>query len=100
MNIIITNRARTNIDNIYNYIARDSITYANKTINNIYSIIQELKFFPYLGRYVPEISNKYYRERIYKNYRIIYRISENSNTIYILFLYHVKQDFKSFYNLF
>lgn len=30
--------------------------------------------FPYAGRAVPEFNNSRYREKIYKNYRIIYRI--------------------------
>lgn len=37
------------------------------------------------------------RELIYKNYRIIYEVQENSKIIYIHFIIHVKRNFKSFY---
>ena len=98
MRLIISNNVRDDITQIYNYIAKDSTKYANQTINNIYSCISKLEFSPYLGRYVPELANKQYRELIYKNYRIFYEVSEEEDTVYIHFIVHNKRDFKSFYN--
>jgi len=95
MKLIIYDEVRDNIIDIYKYIARNSIKYAQITANNIYSSIFELKNSPYLGRYVPEIEDKRYLEIFYKNYRIVYEISQN--TIYILFVVHAKRDFNSFY---
>jgi len=98
MRVIISEEVRKDITEIYNYIAKDSIKYANETANNIYFRIFELEKSPYLGRYIPEILNKRYRELIYKSYRIVYIISERQNIIYIHFVIHCKRDFKSFFN--
>ena len=100
MKLIISNDIRDDITEIYNYIAKDSLKYALETANNIYSRIAELENSPYLGRYVPEFSDKQYRELLYKNYRIVYDISEETNIIYIHFLIHGKRDFTSFYKFF
>lgn len=98
MQIIISNRAKSNIDEIYMYIAKNSIKYANITINNISNDIDRLKYSPYLGRYVPEIDDKRYQEIIYKSYRIIYEIFEETNVIYIHFVLHGRRNLKSFFN--
>lgn len=98
MRIIISNEVRNDITEIYEYIARDSLKYANETIKNIYSRITELENSPYLGRYIPELLDKKYRELLYKNYRIVYSVLEEKNIIYIYFVIHSKRDFKSFYN--
>lgn len=97
MNLIISNQVKNDITEIYKYVAKDSLKYANETANNIYSRIAELEISPYLGRYVPEISNKQYRELLYKSYRIVYSIFEEKNIIYIHFVIHGKRNLKSFY---
>ena len=67
MKINIPKRVRNSIQEIHDYIARDSIMYAEITVKNIYSKIYELKASQYLGRYVPELEDKNYLEIIYKN---------------------------------
>lgn len=96
MQVLMSNEAHEDIDSIFEYISRDSVKYANETSENIYSRIYELENAPYLGRFVPELSDKHFRELIYKSYRIVYDISEDSNTIYIHFVVHGKRNFKSF----
>ena len=83
MQIFMSNEAHEDIDSIFEYISHDSIKYANETSENIYSRIYELEKAPYLGRYVPELPDKHLRELIYKKYRIVYDISEDSKTVYI-----------------
>ena len=97
MQVLMSNEAHEDIDSIYEYISRDSVKYANETSENIYSRIYELESSPYLGRYVPELSDKFLREIIYKSYRIVYDVSEVSSTVYIHFVVHGKRNFKSFY---
>lgn len=96
--LIISSQAKEDITQIYKYIVNNSIRYANKTSNNIYSLIYRLEDSPYLGRYVPEVKDKRLREVLYKSYRIVYTISEENNTVYIHFVLHSKRDFKSFYD--
>ena len=97
MQILMSNEAHQDIDSIFEYISRDSIKYANETSENIYSCISNLENAPYLGRYVPELSTKHFRELIYKSYRIIYDVSKDLSTVYIHFVVHDNRDFESFY---
>jgi len=96
--VSISHKAYENINSIYEYIANDSPKYAEKTSDNIYSLIYRLEQFLNLGRYVPEVKDKRLREILYKSYRIVYTISEETNTIYIHFVVHGKRDFTLFYN--
>lgn len=97
MKVIMSNMARMNIKEIFYYIYNDSPKYAKETTNNIRKIIDRLKYSPYLGRYVPEIDDKRYREIIYKSYRIVYEIFEEINVIHIHFVLHGKRNLKSFF---
>lgn len=98
MKIILLNKAKQNINSIFEYIAEDSLKYAIETDSNIRLTIHKLRTFPYIGGYVPELPDKNFRELLYKNYRIIYNVSEESSTVYIHFIVHGKRNFKSFYN--
>lgn len=98
MTLILSKNVKNDIKKIYNYIAKDSLKYAKETSNNIYYLISKLEFSPYLGRYVPELTDKRYRELLYKSYRIIYSVYEDINIIYIHFIIHSKRNLESFYN--
>lgn len=98
MKLIVYEYAQDNLNKIYDYIAKDSIKYANETIDNIYLRISNLAYFPYIGRHIPEMNNKYYRELLYKSYRIFYEVSEKLGIIYIHAVIHGKRNFKSFHN--
>ena len=71
---------------ISDYIMKDSMFYASKTAKDIQEKVQDLPFFPFMGRMVPEINEYYVRELIYKLYRIIYQIFKNK--IYIIRIIH------------
>ena len=74
---------------ITDYIAQDKPSAAEKWINNVFSKVEQLKSSPEIGRIVPEINNPQFREIIYGNYRIIYRIEKKQ--ISILTIRHGKQ---------
>lgn len=69
-----TNPALVDLKEIYEFIKRDSKSYAQHFINKIYDKVQYLKDFPKMGRVVPERNDPNLREIIFQNYRIIYRI--------------------------
>ena len=72
----------------------------NAILNNeqkIYDAIYDLQDSPYIGRFVPDLSDKQYRERICEKYRIIYYVSETNNTIYVRYIYFIKQALNSFF---
>lgn len=97
MKILISNEAQKDLEEIFEYISYDSVIYANETLEKIYVRIYELNKNPYLGKVVLEIKFMQLRELIYKSYRIVYEVQENSKIIYIHFIIHVKRNFKSFY---
>ncbi len=70
-------RAASNFEDICNYIAKDSEFYATLFAKKITAIIKAIPKFPQAGRIVPEYKDTNLREKIYENYRIVYRINED-----------------------
>jgi toxin ParE1/3/4 len=71
-----TNHALEELDDIANYISKDSPKYAQIIVKQIYEMVSHLKQFPKLGRKVPEYGDPELREILYKTYRIIYLIKK------------------------
>lgn len=85
VNIELKLNAKEDMNQIEEYISRDSIYYANKTIEEIVEKIKYLSMFPYMGRKIPEYNNINLREIIYKSYRILYKVN---SSVYILNVIH------------
>ena len=86
--------AKSDLKNIFDYIAFDSKYYAKKTISEIRDETQILKQFPLIGRVIPEIGNENFREIIYGNYRIMYKLVTKER-IDLLTIFHSSRNFKS-----
>jgi len=56
------------------YIALDKQSAAEKWVNDVFDRTDLLSSQPEIGREVPELSGSNYREVIFGNYRIIYKI--------------------------
>ena len=89
MKIIWSPLAVDRASEIAEYIARDKPSAADKWINTVFSKVGQLESSPEVSRVVPEIGNEQFRELIYGNYRIIYRIEKKQ--ISILTIRHGKQ---------
>ena len=89
MKIIWSPLAIDRASEIAEYIASDKPSAANKWITKVFSKVDQLESSPEIGRVVPEIGNEQFRELIYGNYRIIYRIEKNQ--VLILTIRHGKQ---------
>jgi plasmid stabilization system protein ParE len=89
MNIVWSPLAVNRASEIAGYIAQDKPSAAEKWIKTVFSKVEQLKSSPEIGRAVPEIRNNQFREIIYGNYRIIYRIE--TEQISILTIRHGKQ---------
>lgn len=74
---------------IYNYIAKDSVYYAKRVVNDIVEKSDYLASFPNLGRKVEEIDDDNLREVIVYSYRMIYRVVEDG--VNILAIVHCKR---------
>ena len=88
MKIITEKHAQQELIQIKWYIAQDSEFYANKTVNEINKRIENLLFFPEMGKVINEKRN--IRQIIYKSYKILYKF--DSENIYILHIIHHSRD--------
>lgn len=68
-------RAASNFEDICNYIVKDSEFYAAVFVKRVNIIVKDIPQFPRAGRVVPEYGDENLREKIYDNYRIVYRIT-------------------------
>ncbi len=89
--IVWTTRAQRDLRKIHDYIAADSVRYAQVQIESIQSAALNLSEFPSLGRRVPEFPELPYREIIVGNYRVIYRYEEQRNLVLIMSVVHGRQ---------
>jgi toxin ParE1/3/4 len=81
------------LESITNYISKDSSYFAKLIISNIIDVVDQLVFYPELGRVVPEINKPEIREIIFGNYRIIYRYQ--NSLVEIVTIYHSSRMFNS-----
>ncbi|MBD8497251.1 type II toxin-antitoxin system RelE/ParE family toxin [Paenibacillus arenosi] len=68
-------RSLSDLELIYEYIKLDSEENASYFIKQLITSTIDITEFPFSGRMVAEFKENRIREKIYKNYRIIYRIS-------------------------
>ncbi|MCF6269918.1 MAG: type II toxin-antitoxin system RelE/ParE family toxin [Melioribacteraceae bacterium] len=90
--IVWTDRSVADLDDIAEYIAKDSIKYASLTIKKIFDQTLILENQPLIGRIVPELNDKKFRELIIGNYRVIYEYDRLS--VNILTVHHSKRDLR------
>ncbi len=90
-----TEKASNNLQTIHAYIVRDSKTYATRFIKSLIKATAKLEMAPRCGRIVPELENYKFREVIYQNYRIVYRIIEDAEDIEILAVVHGAREIKT-----
>ena len=69
------------LEDIENYIARDSPKIARNFVNQVFERIEVLHNFPKIGRKVPEFDDDDIRELILGKYRIVYRIESEERII-------------------
>ena len=80
--LIISPQAIDDLNEVSDYIALDSEYYARIFTAKIVKVIEEIPIYPKRGRKVPEYNNENIRERIYHEYRIVYKL--DSDTIEIV----------------
>jgi toxin ParE1/3/4 len=75
--LIWSPRSLQDLDNACEYIARESPRYAYLFAERIVRFIETISNQPLLGAVVPEYNLQDLRERLFQNYRIVYRVSED-----------------------
>ncbi len=91
MEIIWTKQALSKLNKFIDYIARDDAATAEKWGMDLIEKTDQLIEHPESGRIVPEYNDPSLRELVFGNYRLIYRIRKDENTIYIQTVWHVRQ---------
>ncbi|MDP2983810.1 MAG: type II toxin-antitoxin system RelE/ParE family toxin [Candidatus Latescibacter sp.] len=87
--VVWTNPAWDDVEEIADYIARDSAYYAAAFIEEMKETAISLSGFAERGQVVPEFSEESIRELLVRSYRLIYKISENR--VSILAIIHCAQ---------
>ena len=83
--------AQANLQELYDYISKDSPQNAERFITRLFDAIDYLADQPKLGRHVPEADNCVdMRELIFHNYRIIYHLQ--AEYVYIVNVIHGSRD--------
>ncbi len=88
--VVWTMPALDDLNDIVEYISRDSRVYAERFATRVLEAARRLEDFPYSGRLVPEFKEENIREVIYGSYRIIYIV--RGNTSYITAVIHGSRD--------
>ena len=66
--------AVADLQDIQEYISKDSVFYANKFVDDAFAATEMLEIFPEIGRVVPELGIEMVREIFHGSYRIIYEL--------------------------
>jgi len=85
-------RALNDLNEIGDYISKDSILYAKNTINGIINSVKILKQFPKSGKVMPELMQDDIREISKGNYRIIYKLKD-ADIVEIITVHHTSKYF-------
>jgi len=86
--ILWSERARRDLLEIGDFIARDKPQAAAAWVGRILDAVQRTALFPTSGRVVPEIDRSNIREVVLENYRIVYQLGETGITILTVFESH------------
>jgi len=92
--IIRTEPALDDLDEIAEYIALDKPSAAQNLVRNIFDRVDRLIDAPDSGRKVPELSPSKYKEVIVGPCRIFHRFSED--TVYILHVMRVESELQRY----
>jgi toxin ParE1/3/4 len=80
------------LQEIYEFIARDSPRYVQLTVERITGIAGRLAGFPQLGQVLPEFPHLAYRQMVVGVYRLIYREVPGQNRIIVMGVIHSSRD--------
>jgi toxin ParE1/3/4 len=92
-----TKTALTDLEEIGDYIAKDSVRYAELTVSKLFELPNILEKNPRAGKVVPELNNESIRQLVRGSYRIIYHLVDE-NQIEILTVHRSSRLLGNTYN--
>ena len=75
--VVWTDTAIKDLEDIGDYIAKDSVRYAEITVSKLFEAVDILEAYPRAGLIVPEFETEAIRQIIKGNYRIVYQIIDD-----------------------
>ncbi len=75
--VVWTDSAIQDLNDIGDYIARDSQRYAELTVEKLFYSVDILEHYPRAGKMVPEFEDDNIRELIHGSFRIIYHLVDD-----------------------
>jgi len=94
MEIVWTETGLDTLEEISDYIGEDSPINADRFIKEIYGKADLLAGSPRIGHTPPEIEKSDILQILHGEYKILYRIDIDTDTVSILAVIHGKRDFK------
>jgi len=92
-----TKTALSDLEEIGDYIAKDSVRYAELTVSKLFESPNILEKNPRAGKVVPELNNESIRQLVRGSYRIIYHLVDE-NQIEILTVHRSSKLLGNTYN--
>jgi len=97
-NVVIMSLAEKDINEIFSYIANESIENANKVLEDFYKVFENLELYPFMFKEINKIlvNKKDYRLIQVDNYLFFYKI--NTKNVYIMRIIHSKRNYNFLLN--
>lgn len=92
--IIWTESALADSNDIAEYIALENIAAAKQLVQSLFTKVERLSLFPESGRIPAELSHLKYREVVASPCRVFYK--QEKNNIYILYVMREERDLRKF----
>jgi toxin ParE1/3/4 len=84
--VVWTPKALADLEELLDYISKDAPAAARRFGQKLIDRVESLVNSPFLGSFVPEDSNRVYRELRHGSYRLIYRT--DGQGVYIVAIHH------------
>ena len=92
--IIWTEPALSDLNDIAGYIALENIVAAKQLVQTIFSKVERLEAFPESGRIPPELEHLSYCEVVVNPCRVFYK--QDGDKVFILFVMRAERDLRKF----
>ena len=92
--VVWTEPALDDLDEIAEYIALDKLDAAKRLVQSVFDTVDRLKEFPNSGRKPPELKGSRYREVIVGPCRIFYR--HTGNKVLVLYVMRSERQLRNF----
>lgn len=91
-----SSQARKDLEALSDHLREVAPAYAERFEEQVFEATRRLEVFPRSGRVIPEAEEEQLREVIYRDYRIMYHVSEADDEVLTLTVLHSSRQFGGF----